>query len=203
MSNLIIITPEKKAQNKVEFDKLTNQLNGINNILSKIKTELFSTHSKFISMLDIVNTYTDVITDREKQLYDVQCKSMLYSIQMFVNIKNSENALFINPVSDENETTDINLTINFPNYTITRTLTQLDNISVNFDERDIIIGTMIVNIKHSCEIVTELSKDEFIGGILGELEKIILINSQICRMEQHINANMKYIAELKKMGIYN
>jgi len=203
MSKLTVISPDKKNLNKIEFDLITNKMHGIINILSKMKHELIATYGKFISMLEIIQTFTDYITQNEKQLYDVQCQALLHSLHMYVSIKDENEHPYINPASDTNETTVINLTVNFPSYTITRALLNIDNISIDLSEWDIRVGSMIVNLRKSDELLDTLCKDDFINGVIGELEKILLVTSQICRLEQLVNANNKYITELKNIGLYN
>jgi hypothetical protein len=36
-----------------------------------------------------------------------------------------------------------------------------------------------------------------------ELEKMIYFETEICRTEQLINSGLRYISELKNMGLYN
>ena len=46
------------------------------------------------------------------------------------------------------------------------------------------------------------SRTEFLTGIGYEIEKLIVFTSHICKNEQVVNASLKYISELKNLGIY-
>lgn len=201
MNTLSIITSDKKALNKIEFDTVSKRLYGILNILSKLKREFSSINGNFMSMLELVKLFTDTIISNEKQVYDTQCQALLQTINMYLSVKDSNDKLYINPASETDETTDINMTINFPNYTITRTILKIDNISIDLAEWDIKFGSMIIHLQKMSDIVEPIKRDDFIACVIGELEKILLVNSQICRLEQAVNSNIKYITELKSIGL--
>lgn len=213
MNNLVIVTPEKKAENRIEFDRVSHKLSGVNNILSKIKTEIASTKGKFNSMVEILTFYPDQISLLEKQLYDVQCQAFIHTLFMYVNILDSDGTPFINPVSENSTSTDISMTINFPHYTITKNVAHVENISIDISEWDMYIGTNVINALKSEELTEQFSvvaevptqyfsRSEFITGITFEIEKLLVFQSSICQAEQSVNSALKYISELKTMGLY-
>ena len=209
-----IITPDVKAENRVEFDRVTNILMGQGNVVSKIKNEIITVRSKFASMLEILSTYKDdKITALEKSLYDVQVQSFIHAIFMYLSYKDSDGETYIHPITS-GQTTDLILTIKYPHYTVTRSLAVIDNITVDIYGWDIYAGSLVINALKSSELSQQyssvvekpeqyFSRVEFITGIKYEIEKLMLFNSQICRLEQIINSGLRYISELKNIGLYN
>lgn len=214
MSVQDIITSEIKAENRIEFDRITTLLLGIGSVIAKIRSEIIAIQSKFISMIEILKLYPDQISLLEKQLYDIQCQAFLHAVSMYLGFRDTHGELFINPYDPDSPTTDITITVKFPHYTINQVIAKIDNISVDLTEWDVYMGTQILNALKSDEIVQQFSvvaeeptpyfsKDEFLSGISYEIEKLMLFNSNICRLEQHVNSGIKYISELKNIGLYN
>lgn len=214
MSAPPIITQDIKALNRAEFDRVTALLNGQGNVVAKIKAEIMAIRNKFASMIEILYSYPDDISVLEKQLYDVQCQAFLHSVFMYLGFRDSSGNLFIHPVTPTSQTSPISLTIHFPHYTMEHVIADIDNITVDIINWDLYIGTTAINALRSAEIVRQFSvvvetphqyfsRDEFITGVSGEIEKILLFNSQVCRLEQMINYGLRYISELKNIGLYS
>lgn len=210
-----IITQSNKNDNRIEFDRVVSILTGQSNVISKIKNEIATVRNKYVSMLDVLSTYdTDKITETEKKFYDVQAMAFLHAIFMYLTCKDTKGKQYISPVSTDTHTTTIELTIKYPHYTITKQIVTFDNISVDIYDWDIYIGTIIINALKSEELTQQFSsvveqteqyfsRREFIEGIKYEIEKLLLFDSQICRIEQVIISGLKYISELKNIGLYN
>lgn len=210
-----IITPEVKAENRVEFDRVTSLLMGQGTVVSKVKNEIITVRSKYMSMLEILASYpTDHISALEKSLYDVQAQAFIHAVYMYITYKDPQGNPYIQPVAPGSYTTDVSLTIKYPHYTVTKPVAVIDNITVDIYNWDIYEATMVINALKSEELAQQFSsvveypepyfsRTEFITGIQYEVEKLMLFNSQICRLEQIINSGLRYISELKNIGLYN
>lgn len=209
-----IITSPIQQENRTEFDRVTNFLNGAGIVISKIKNEIEALKNKFASMIEIITQYPDQISVLEKQLYDVQCQSFLHAVFMYLGFKDSNGTPYIGAWLPTALTTDISLTIKLPNSTITSTLLTLDNMAIDIENWIMYVGTHTITASKSATLeqefdtlVTEtpenyFSRAEFIAGVGGEVEKLILFNSQVCKLEQQINYGLRYISELKNIKLY-
>lgn len=210
-----IITPEVKAANRIEFDRVTSLLMGQGTVVSKIKNEIITVRSKYMSMLEILSSYpTDHISTLEKSLYDVQAQAFIHAVYMYASYKDPQGNPYIQPVAPGSFTTDVSLTIKYPHYTVTTPVAVIDNMTIDIYNWDIYEGTMVINALKSEELSQQFStvveypepyfsRTEFITGIRYEVEKLMLFNSQICRLEQIINSGLRYVSELKNIGLYN
>lgn len=209
-----IITPDIKAANRLEFDRVTNILNGQGNIIAKIKNEIGMLRSRFSSMVEILTSYPDRIDVLEKQLYDVQCQAFIHTVFMYLGLRDLNGNLYINPVTPSSQTTDVSITIKLPHYTLTKTVAQVENIVVDIATWDMYIGSTVVTASRSSDLVEQysvvaetptpyFSRQEFITGVSYEVEKLILFTSQLCRAEQAINSGLRFVSELKNLGLYN
>ncbi len=210
-----IITQSNKNDNRIEFDRVSSILIGQSNVISKIKNEIVIVRNKYVSMLEVLSTYsTDKIMETEKNFYDVQARAFLHAIFMYLSCKDPTGKQYISPVTSDSHTTTIDMTIKYPHYTITKQIVTFDNISVDIYDWDIYIGTTIINALKSEELTQQFSsviepneqyfsRREFIEGIRYEIEKLLLFDSQICHIEQVIISGLKFISELKNIGLYN
>lgn len=214
MSIASMMTPETLAQNRSAFDTALNKLNGQSLIISKIKTEISSLQGKFVAMLEILKQFPDQITILERQLYDTQCQAFIHAIFMYVNYRDSLGNLYIEPVTPASQTTNIILNVAFPHYFVSKSIASLDNIAVDIASWDMYIGTTHFTASHSSDLATQFSginneepspyfsQIEFVTGIAGEIEKLVLFTSQIIRNEHEITAGIRIISELKGLGLY-
>jgi hypothetical protein len=209
-----IISQASKDANRIEFDRVASILSGQGIVISKIKNEITTMYSKFTSMIDIIQTFPDKLSNFERELYDTQVQGFLHACFMYLNLTDSNSNPYIRQVSPTEKTTDIIMTVSLPHYTTTRTLFSINNITVDIYNWDIFFGATIVNILDSnalagqYSVIAEVpeqyfSKTEFIMGVAVELEKMIYFETEICRTEQLINSGLRYISELKNMGLYN
>ena len=208
-----ILTQETIDKNKIEFDRVTQILNGQSFIISKIKSEIITLKQKYASMIEIFAYEPDQISESQMQLYDVQCQAFLHSLYMLIGFKSPSGNLYINPVTPESQETEVTLTLSLPNYEIQKTIASIDNISVDVSGWYVYFGSISVNISHSLGLEAQydtvqeqpepyFSKTEFLAGVGSEIEKLLLFNSQICRTEQVINGALRYLSELKNIGLY-
>jgi hypothetical protein len=195
-----IIDQKSKNRNKMEFDKVSRKLYGIGKVVQKIKNEISTNINKFISTIEILRSDPNQSL-LEKEKYDIQCQSFLNAISMYVGMKDIDGTPFINGVSDTSNETDILLELSFPNYTINKILMKLENISIDLTDWDITIGTCIINLIKSSQIAVGDSSyfqcNEFINSVKNEIEKLMVLQSHISHIEQIVNANLKYISELR------
>lgn len=209
-----IIPQSSKDANRLAFDVATARLSGQGMVISKIKSEIVTMCGKFASMVEIINAYPDKMTDFERQLYDVQVQAFMHACFMYLGFTDADGNPYINPVTAQSQTTDIKLTITLPHYTKTVTIATIDNIVFDIYNWDLLFGTSVLSILDSTELATQystvaetptqyFSKSEFIAGVVTEMEKLISFEAEICRMEQVINSAMRYISELKNIGLYN
>jgi len=208
-----LIPAEIKAQNRTEFDRLTNLLQGMGIVVGKIKTELQTIRNKFVSMREIIIAYPDQTTLLQRQLYDTQIQALLHAIFMYLGFRDSQGNLFIKPIS-AGYTNPISLTLRLPNYTISKNIATIDNMTVDIYNWDVYIGDVTFSTLRSSEIAAQFSsmttevpnpyfsKTEFLTGINYEIEKLMLWCSQVHRSEQQINCGLRYISELKNIGLY-
>lgn len=209
-----IITPEIKALNRIEFDRVFNLLSGQSIVISKIKNEIVTLLNHFNSMVEVLLSLPDQIGQLEKTLYDMHCQAFIHTIYMYLMFSNSEGEKYIKPVTPSSLTTDISITIKMPHYETTRLISTIDNISVNISTWDMYIGPTMFTAAKSSDLVQQFSvvdeipnpyfsQSEFVKGVSLEVEKLLLFKSQLSRSEQIINAGLKYISELKNIGLYN
>lgn len=207
-----IITPEIQGDNKVEFDRITALLQGQGSVIAKIKNELNGIRAKINSMIEIMVNYPDKISSSVKELYDVQIQALLHAMYMYLSQSDSSGTPFISPYSSTAKYTDIVMTLKFPHYTKTFTLISIDNITIDIYNWNVYAGDQIINILKVAELASQqsvisespeqyFSKEEFYAGVKCEIEKIILFASQINRIEQMINASLRYISELRNLGL--
>jgi len=209
-----LLTPEMKALNRVEFDRVTNLLNGIGGVVSQIKHEIDSLCFKFKSMSDILAVSGNEITENEKMLYDIQIQSFLHTIYMYLLTRDTEGNLYINPITS-GTVTYITLTVNLPNFTTTKTIACFDNVTFDIINWNVYFGSitpikllreaeMEEQYNTTAEIPTPyFSKTEFFVGITHEREKFLWFWTQIIRMERMLYVGLQYISELKNLGLYN
>lgn len=209
-----IITPESKALNRIEFDRLSEELTNQGIVISKIKADIIAMNSKFKSMLDIIKFFPDKVTNLIKELYDTQVQAFLHSCYMYVNMANSEGVPFIMPVTPTSKISEVKVTVSFPHYTTTVSLFCMNHITVDIENWDLFFGANALTFLNSQELTTQysvvteepevyFSMDEFVSGCTHELEKLLYFELEICKMEQQINQGLRYISELKNMGLYN
>ena len=208
-----VITQDIIDQNKLEFDRVTKILNGQGFVISKIKEEIMATRNKYASMIEIIASFGDQMTPLELHLYDVQCQAFIHSIFMYTNYLDPNGNFYINPVTPQSQTTDVTLSITLPHYTVQKTISSVDNIAIDLAGWNIYFGTMSINVANHIQLEAQydttqevpapyFSKEEFLTGVAVEIEKLLLFNSQICRVEQVINGALRYISELKNIGLY-
>ncbi len=210
------ITPAVKATNRIEFDRVTTLLMGIGGVVSKIKSEMVTMRSKYASMVEIISNYSDQISAVEKELYDVQVQAFYHTVYMYLGLTDSNGKLYINPVTPTSTSTPITITITYPNYTMTKTLFSIDNMVSDIINLDLYIGTITINSLKSSELETQFSsiiyepvaepyfsREAFISGVAYEIDNLLLINDEVCRMDNLITSGMRYIADLKSIGLYN
>lgn len=209
-----IITSEIKAQNRIEFDRVTNLFNGQSIVISKIKNEITSLLNHFNSMLEILVSFPDQIDTLEKTLYDMHCQTFIHTVFMYLMYRDSNGEQYIKPFTPSSLTTDVNLTIKLPHYESTRLLATIDNISVDISSWDMYIGPISFTASRSSDLVQQysvveetpspyFSQAEFVAGVSAEVEKLLLFKIQLCRTEQIINSGIRCISELKNIGLYN
>ena len=208
-----LIPAEIKALNRTEFDRVTNLLQGIGLVLGKIKTELQTIRNKFVSMREIIIAYPDQITLLERQLYDTQIQALLHAIFMYLGFRDSQGNQYVKPIN-QGYTNTVALTLHLPHYTITKTISIIDNMTVDIYNWDIYCGNIHFSALKSSEIAAQFSsmtseipdpyfsKEEFLTGNNYEIEKLLLWCSQISRVEQEVNCGLRYISELKNIGLY-
>lgn len=208
-----LISAEIKSLNRTEFDRVTNLLQGMGLVLGKIRTELQTIRNKFVSMREIIIAYPDQITLLERQLYDTQIQALLHAIFMYLGFRDSQGIQFIKPIT-QGQTNPVALTLRLPNYTIVKNIVTIDNMTVDIYNWDIYVGDITFSALRSSEIASQFSsmtseipdpyfsKEEFLTGINYEIEKLLLWCSQINRSEQQVNSGLRYISELKNIGLY-
>ena len=209
-----IITPEIKAENRIEFDRVINLLSGQSAVVAKIKSEINILRSHFVSFIDILKYFPDKIDALEKSLYDMHCQTFIHSVMMCLMAMDATYTPYIKPVTPSSQVTSVMLTLKLPHYEVTKVVACVDNVSVDIASWDMYIGTTQFTAARSSELVEQysvvaetpnpyFSQSEFVNGVSNEVEKLLLFTTQLCRMEQAIHSGMKYVAELKNLGLYN
>ena len=133
MDTNLFMTDELRAENRTEFDRLSTILINQGKVLANVKSDIATLRNKFVKMIEIITSpaYSDHMTVLEKQLYDLQCKSFLHSIYMYLMTMDANGTPYINPVIPQSQTTDISVTIKLPHYTITKTIATMDNMTID------------------------------------------------------------------------
>jgi hypothetical protein len=205
---IVLISEDQKNINRIEFNRVCDLLNNQRNIITKIKSEISSLRGKFDSMFEILPYYPDQITAAQKQLYDVQTQAFIHAVYMCLGIRDSNGVTYVMPVTETDKTTTVILSTIFPHGSVSETVAIVDNLSVSIDTWVINMGVNTINALHSAEIETQFAtsteiflKSEFINGIVAEIKKLIYFSSIVCKNEQIINAALRYINELKNLGI--
>ena len=131
---------------------------------------------------------------------------------MCLGMRDGDGVPYIKPVTETDKSTDITLSINFPQGNVVQTVATIDNCIVDVETWNIYIGTNVINALHSVDLETQFTTDEekltqtflkseFITGIVGEIRKLVYISSIVCKNEQHINAALRYINEVRNLGM--
>ena len=112
------------------------------------------------------------------------------------------------------QVTAIPIIVTTPNYTINKTLATIDNMTIDIVNLIIYIGTISMNVLTSAQLVTQYTGTDgqsayfskagiLIAGVTAEMERTIVFNAYISVVEQQVNSGLRYISELKGMGLYN
>ena len=208
------VSDSVKALNRIEFDRVTNILTGQSNVLSMIKQEILNVQKKYNAMINILKSYPDEITLVDESMYDVQAQAFIHALFMYLSYRDSNNNLYINPVTQTSTSTDVSLTINYNSYTDTSVIATVDNISVDIYHWIIAVGTSVTTALKAADIQTQydttvetptnyFSQEEFGRGVNAEIEKLMMLYAHITKIEQLVNSSLRYISDLKSMGLYN
>lgn len=206
-----LLSNEKKTANHDAFDIVTNKLYKQLEILNLMKATISTLQADFNSMYLLLHSTGEEITLTHYGLYDIHAQAFIHSLLMHSAIKDSTNTTYFNPVVEGSTTTDVVLTIQYPNSTVSPTLTQIENITIDATNMDMYIGDLYINALSSAQIAIEqigenpqrlMTPTEFINGLLLEVEKLIIFTARVKLCEQKILSAIKYISELKGMGLY-
>lgn len=208
-----LLTPEQRMANRVAFDSLTARLRQQTEIIGMIKKEILSIRERFVSMCAYLMTVDDEVTQMYKDLYDAHITAFLHSVSMYIVAVDESGNRYIPNVTDEIKTTDVSIQICFPHKTITQQIMAFDNITIDFQNIDMYIGTTELNclsaeqIAEQFSVIVEkpksyFSKEEFLIGIGYEIEKLELFHSHVVLNEQKFICAIRYVADLKTFGLY-
>lgn len=211
-SACIDASPEIRAANRIAFDTVCDKLRKQLETLNRIKAEILNIRDKAISLRGFLTTF-DRIYERHKALYNMYVSTFLATIDIYLGTLDETGQPYIPPVTDDSKTTDISVVITMPHSVTTQVIATVNNMSVDTTERDVKIGNTIVHVLTAEDLATiyssiqeepvpYYSKDEFLAGIALESEKLMLAYGEVVRTELLITASIKYISELKTIGIY-
>lgn len=211
MDNLL--TPDQHVANRLAFDSLTDRLRKQTDIIGLIKKEILSIRERFANMCAYLLTAEDEMTKIYRDLYDAHITAFLHSVSLYLTMEDASGTRYIQNVTDEVKTTDISVNICFPHRIVSQHITTIDNITIDFQNIDIYIGTTELNCLSAEQLASQFSvivetpkayfsKSEFLMGIGYELEKLELFHSQVVLNEQKILSAIRYIADLKTFGLY-
>lgn len=212
MAQCIDASAEIRAANRLEFDLICDKLRKQLEILERIKSEVLNLKDKAISLRTFIQSYNRM-EEQHKTLYNMYLATFLATVDIYLGVVDSQGNKYINPVTETEKTTDMNITIKTPHHTLTRLIMTLDNLHVDTIEHDIKIGNNTINFITAEDMATQFSSieeeptpyyspDEMFAGILNEAEKLMIFYSEICKNALIINAGIRYIGELKSLGIY-
>lgn len=212
MTAFIDADSEIRAANRIAFDTLSDRLRKQLEVTMSIKEEIKNMQNKAINLRSYILSY-DRIYEDHKQLYNMYVATFLSTLAIYLGVTDSQHVRYIPPVTDTSKTTDVDLVIRMPSSTETVTITNINNISVDTVERDIKIGNLVLNVLSAEDLASQFSsiqevptpyysREEFIAGIKHEAEKLMQFYHYICRNELLITACIRYINELKSIGIY-
>jgi len=212
MTAFINASPEIRAANRAVFDTLYDRLRKQLEIITSIKEEIKNMQNKAISLRSYILSY-DRIYEDHKQLYNMYVATFLSTLAIYLGLVDSNHVRYIPQVTDTSKTTDVTLTIQMPSCTETVTITTINNITVDTVEKDIKIGTIVLNVLTAEDLASQFSsiqevptpyysREEFIAGIMNEAEKLMRFYHYICKNELLITASIRYINELKSIGVY-
>jgi hypothetical protein len=209
-----LLTAEKRSLNQQNFDSLISRMRKQIEIIAFIKNEILSLKSRFNAMCQYFATAADEVTPDLQTTYNIHITAYLAAVKMYLIMTDSNGQPYINHVTDEVKTSNITLEINFPNYVINQPITTIDNVWVDPTIITMYIGDQALNCLSAEQITTQysgmvieeptpyLSRNEFLTGIAFEVEKLTIFHSRICLLEQKLISGIKYVSDLKTLGLY-
>lgn len=209
-----LLSNEQRSANRQVFDLSTAKLRKQAELASYIKSEILGLKGRFAAMNQYFANAQDEVSPDLQQTYDIHISAFLHAVKMYLIITDPLGQPFFNPVTDEIKTTDIVIPIQFPHYTINQAIATIDNIWVDTTTISLLVGDQTLNCLSAAQItaqfegmVTEdpvpyLSRREFLTGIAFEIEKLTIFHSRICLIEQKLTSAIKYISDLKSLGLY-
>lgn len=209
-----LLSAEKRAANQQAFDLLTARIRKQIELVAAIKGEIMGLKGRFAAMRQYFINAGDEVTPDLQTTYNIHITAFLAAVKMYLIITDPLGNPFIAMATDELKTTDIILPVQFPTYTINQLIATIDNVWVDPVTIVMMIGDQTMQCLSSDQIKTQfegmvveeptpyLSRNEFLTGIAFEIEKLSVFHSRICLLEQKLISAVKYISELKTLGLY-
>lgn len=207
-----IIPDDAKLANREEINRVSEILNGQKKVISGIRNEINNMCNRFKTMREFLINYPDRITVLDKKLYDEQITAFLHICFLVISHANSQGIPYIKPVGPQSTTTNVDMVLTMPHYITTKTIAVVDNMTCDFQGRYVYFGNSMINLLSSADLALQystvvetpepyFSKEELLTGILIEMEKMIFFATEITRMETVLNSAIRYMFELKTIGV--
>jgi len=207
-----IIPSNMRIANQSAFDAIFKHMNGQLSVIIKLKSEITSMYDRFMTMVNLLRAGGDEITQGQKSLYDTQITAFLHTMVMYLEARDSTNSYYINPVTEDSTSTTVSVSIQVPSGEITDEILVMYNVSANVVLHLLSIGTNTYTALTSDvleETYGELPeegpiiflRDHFITGVSAEMVKLTKFCMDICKNETRIRSGMKYISELRGLGL--